>query len=80
MSDREHDKDSLRRLRNSPEVERALKQFQRYANPAADKAEYNARFEYAFNLSPDRRASIDALVAQGMPFLEAYDAVTNRTP
>ena len=22
----------------------------------------------------------DALVAQGMPFLEAYDAVTNRTP
>lgn len=80
MSDREHDKDSLRRLRNSPEVEKALKQFQKYANPAGDKAEYNARFEYAFNLSPDKRASVDSLVAQGMAFLEAYDAVTNRTP
>ena len=78
MSDREHDKDSLRRLRNSPEVERALKQFQKYANPAADKAEYNARFEYAFNLSADRRASIDALVAQGVPFLEAYEVVLGK--
>lgn len=78
MSDREHDKDSLRRLRNSPEVEKALKQFQKYANPSASKREYDARYEYAFNLSPDRRASIDALVSEGTPFLEAYEVVLGK--
>lgn len=74
------DKDSLRRLRNSPEVERGLKQFQKYANMGDNTAEYKARYEYAFHLSDDKRSTIDSLMAQGMSFMEAFDAATSRTP
>lgn len=80
MSDRDHDADTLRRLRYSPEVERGLKQFQKYANPSDRPAEYKARYEYTFTLSPDKRTAIDELVNQGFTFVDAYHAVTSRTP
>ena len=71
--------DDLKSIRRSAAVERNLMQFRRYA-AQGDSREYKARYDYTFDMSPDRRASIDALMGQGLSFLEAYDAASNRTP
>jgi hypothetical protein len=72
--------DDLKSIRRSAAVERNLLQFRKYAAKGDDSREYKARYDYTFDMSPDRRASIDALMGQGLSFLEAYDAATNRTP
>jgi hypothetical protein len=66
-------KEEANKIRYSREVEASLKQFAKYAN-MGPKRQYHTRYEYMYEMSPERKARIEQLMSEGKTFEEAYDA------
>jgi hypothetical protein len=68
-------KEVARKARNTPEVERSLRQFLNHDGPKGNNKNYDRRYDFMFVLTPDQRAEVNLRIDAGMSFDEAFDEV-----
>jgi hypothetical protein len=72
--------DDLRKIRYSREVEENLRQFLKLESGLGNSSKFQRGWVYNFEFTQEQRDSVNALMAAGRTFDDAFDEVKRGTP
>lgn len=73
MADKEDPKAYAKYVRYLPETERLMRQFLKLESGAGNNSAYNRGYEFNFRFTQEQRDAVNALMANGLSFDEAFD-------
>lgn len=73
--ERQRQQDEVKSMRYTPEVEKGLRQFLTIETGQGKSQAYRRGHEYTFSWPEEKKQRVQALMAEGMSFEDAFDVV-----